>query len=333
MGLIPPPASVFNEWSPEAQQSYNSEIDVFAQDRDAHLAEAREAGNKAAEANQKAAEQQFVMDADKATRAPDSAKYDGTQFRRDVYLGQASYYESVERKEQAKADAAQAKIDERAITPMNSTPVNQPEIKSQYEKELQLQLAADTKKILELRQREAELQAAIDDAYIPFITMRDEKAELEQVRAEILKVAATIAFNKKCELATQGPKEPPAPVMASPAGSPLVQKYVGMGARLQCSFGAALTLSVQRPTTMIETSPMANIMDFKPFVNIIPTGTCSAPTNPAVIAAMGSPVPCTPLIPAPWAPGKPDVLVEKFPALLSTDKCFCAYAGLIQIMP
>jgi hypothetical protein len=127
---------------------------------------------------------------------------------------------------------------------------------------------------------------------------------------------------------------PPPPPPPKPAPSvPIVQRFVTAGARLQCSFGAACTLNVNRPMTLLENAPMANIMDFAPFTCIVPTGTCSAPSNPAVVAAMGSPVPCTPLIVAPWAVGKPDVLVENFPALLSTDKCFCAYGGVISIMP
>ena len=130
------------------------------------------------------------------------------------------------------------------------------------------------------------------------------------------------------------PPPPPTPPTPTPAPStPIVQRFVTAGARLQCSFGAPCTLNVNRPMTLMENAPMANIMDSVPFVNVIPTGTCSAPTNPAVIAAMGSPVPCTPMVLAPWAPGKPDVLVENFPALLSTDKCFCAFGGVISIMP
>ena len=335
MGFLPPPASVFKGWSEESQTSYLGDLTA---ERDSHLklADSYAADAKSHDTTARGMEM-FKED----------APYKGRESLQDGTFGARIGADVVRVSEEKKRDEALAnqekelqqaqaindQINELSDPSKKMSSIDDANEKKKYLNELNAQLQIDKDKILELRKREAELQAAIDDAYFPSITMRDEKAELEQVRAEILKVAATIAFNKKCELATKGPKTPPAPVMASSAGSPLVQKYVGMGARLQCSFGAALTLSVQRPTTMIETSPMANIMDFKPFVNIIPTGTCSAPTNPAVIAAMGSPVPCTPLIPAPWAPGKPDVLVEKFPALLSTDKCFCAYAGIIQIMP
>ena len=332
--MLPPPAAVFNEWSPKDQQSYNAELDVFTKDRDAHLKEARKASSRADSAKMAQERDENVLNSNTYWQHnPEDSKADGKKWKRNYHAGQVSYYEGIEEEEQAKADAAQAKINERAITPIDNTPVNQPEIKAQYEKDLQQQLDADTKKILELRQREAELQTAIDEAYFPLITMRDEKKELEQVEAEILKVAGEIAFNTKCKVATQGPPPPPNPPQVSAPSAPIAQHFVGMGARLQCSFGAPLMLAVQRPMTLMENAPMANIMDFKPFVNIIPMGPCSAPTNPAVLAAMGSPVPCTPLVPAPWTPGKPDVLVENFPALLSTDTCLCSYAGVITINP
>ena len=158
--------------------------------------------------------------------------------------------------------------------------------------------------------------------------------KLERFYALEAKMGAAIQKTKGVQVEAPPEPPPPPPPPPQPAPSvPIVQRFVTAGAKLQCSFGAACTLNVNRPMTLLENAPMANIMDFAPFTCIVPTGTCSAPTNPAVIAAMGSPVPCTPLIVAPWAVGKPDVLVENFPALLSTDKCFCAYGGVISIMP
>jgi hypothetical protein len=105
-----------------------------------------------------------------------------------------------------------------------------------------------------------------------------------------------------------------------------------MGAMLQCSFGAAPSTLVVLPKNRVLTqTPDANIMDNIPFVNIVPFGTCSSPSNPAVIAALGSPVPCVPVIPAPWMPGAPTVLIGNIPALDNTCKLMCAWAGVIQI--
>ena len=114
---------------------------------------------------------------------------------------------------------------------------------------------------------------------------------------------------------------------------------VCMGATLQCSFGAApSTLAVLPVNKVLTQTPDANIMDNKPLVNIMPFGMCSSATNPAVIAATAAalgvltPMPCIPVIPAPWAPGSPTVLIANQPALNNTSKLMCAYAGVIQIV-
>ena len=112
-----------------------------------------------------------------------------------------------------------------------------------------------------------------------------------------------------------------------------------MGATLQCSFGAAPSSLVVLPANRVQTvTPDANIMDNKPLVNIMPFGMCSSLANPAVAsataAALGvlTPMPCVPVIPAPWAPGSPTVLIANMPALNNTSKLMCAYAGVIQIV-
>lgn len=83
---------------------------------------------------------------------------------------------------------------------------------------------------------------------------------------------------------------------------------------------------------------VATIMDYVPFVNIMPFGMCSSILNPTVAAATAAalgvltPMPCTPVIPAPWAPGSPTLIVGSAPALNQTSKVMCAYAGVIQIL-
>ena len=116
-------------------------------------------------------------------------------------------------------------------------------------------------------------------------------------------------------------------------------KQVVMGAMMQCSFGAAPSSLIVLPVNrvMAENKPAANIMDFKPVVNIPPFGMCNAPTNPAVIAATSAalgvptPAPCVPVIPAPWSPGSPTVMIGNQPALNNTSKCMCTWAGIISI--
>ena len=108
-------------------------------------------------------------------------------------------------------------------------------------------------------------------------------------------------------------------------------KYVCMGAMLKCSFGMApSTLMVTIPLRpMIQNKPKATIMDFVPMVNVMPFGMCQSMSNPTVAsataAAMGvlTPMPCIPVIVAPWAPGGKELVTNR-PALLDNCKLMCA---------
>jgi Domain of unknown function (DUF4280) len=113
---------------------------------------------------------------------------------------------------------------------------------------------------------------------------------------------------------------------------------VCMGAMMQCSFGVAPSSLIVLPQNNVLTgTPAATIMDNVPIANIPPFGMCSSPSNPQVIAetaaALGvlTPMPCVPVIPAPWAPGSPTVLIGGMPALNADSKLMCAWAGVIQI--
>lgn len=115
---------------------------------------------------------------------------------------------------------------------------------------------------------------------------------------------------------------------------------VCMGAMMQCSFGIAPSSLMVLPKNRVLAGgpPAANIMDNIPFVNILPFGMCSSIANPTVAsatsAALGvlTPMPCVPVIPAPWAPGNPTVLIANMPALNNSSKCMCTWAGVISIV-
>lgn len=115
---------------------------------------------------------------------------------------------------------------------------------------------------------------------------------------------------------------------------------VTSGAQLMCSFGMAPSVLNVLPTGKVlgSNAPAACIMDNQPMVNIMPFGMCSSMANPQVAAAtsaaMGvlTPMPCMPVIAAPWAPGSPTVLIGGKPALNNTCKCMCNWAGVIQIV-
>jgi hypothetical protein len=115
-----------------------------------------------------------------------------------------------------------------------------------------------------------------------------------------------------------------------------------MGAMLQCSFGLAPSTLNVLPTkrVMIEGRPAAVITDIAMGMNIPPFGMCSSLANPIVAAATAAalgvltPMPCIPMIVAPWAPGAVRTTVGGMPALVSGSICTCAYGGVVQmIMP
>ena len=108
-------------------------------------------------------------------------------------------------------------------------------------------------------------------------------------------------------------------------------QLVVMGAQAKCSFGT-LPASLTLVPNMVNGTNMtvATIQDFS--VTNLPTfGMCSAPTNPAVVAASGSPVPCVPVIVAPWSPGSAKTKVKNKPALTADSKCMCSYLGVVEI--
>lgn len=110
------------------------------------------------------------------------------------------------------------------------------------------------------------------------------------------------------------------------------------GAMLQCSFGTAPSMMMVPPVNRtLSAMPVANIMDNKPFVNIMPFGMCTSMANPTVSAAtsaaMGvlTPMPCVPMTTAPWIPGSPTVLIGPMPAVSNACKLMCNWGGIIQV--
>lgn len=116
--------------------------------------------------------------------------------------------------------------------------------------------------------------------------------------------------------------------------------HVVNSAMLKCSMGMAPGTLVVLPKNMmmVGNQPAATIMDHIPMVNILPFGMCRSPANPTVAAAtaaaMGvlTPMPCIPNTPAPWMPGSPSMILGNMPALTSTCKCMCAWAGVIEVV-
>ena len=115
-------------------------------------------------------------------------------------------------------------------------------------------------------------------------------------------------------------------------------KFVTAGALLQCSFGMAhssfMVVDPMRPK--VQNKPAGNIMDNKPMANIMPFGMCQSMANPTVASATAAaagvltPMPCIPVIAAPWTPGGKEMICN-MPALLDNCKCLCNWGGYISV--
>lgn len=109
------------------------------------------------------------------------------------------------------------------------------------------------------------------------------------------------------------------------------------GAMMTCGCGLAPSALVVIRPRVLSGRPAANIMDRVPMLNVISFGMCTSLANPAVAAATAAafgvlvPMPCIPVTPAPWMPGKPKVLVAGMPALTSNSKLMCVWGGVISI--
>jgi hypothetical protein len=104
---------------------------------------------------------------------------------------------------------------------------------------------------------------------------------------------------------------------------------VSTGAEVECTFGAAPAVFSALSENVAATTPAGVITDVEP-ESIESFGMCSAPTNPEVIAAQGSPVPCVPVL-TPWTPGAAGVTINGVAALDNASECMCTWAGVITV--
>lgn len=110
------------------------------------------------------------------------------------------------------------------------------------------------------------------------------------------------------------------------------------GAATMCSFGLApstlMVLPAGRP--LVEGRPAATMTDISPMVNVLPFGMCQSPANPTVAAATAAalgvltPMPCVPVVAAPWAPPAAQTLVGGVPGITNASRAMCAYGGSIS---
>ena len=108
------------------------------------------------------------------------------------------------------------------------------------------------------------------------------------------------------------------------------------GAMMTCTFGAAPSTFNATPRPVLTSNmPAGIITDNIPIMNVPPFGMCTSLSNPQVAAATAAalgvltPMPCVPVLPAPWSPGAPTVEITFIKALDNTSKLNCAWGGSI----
>jgi hypothetical protein len=113
-----------------------------------------------------------------------------------------------------------------------------------------------------------------------------------------------------------------------------MSKQVCTGATLQCSFGTSPSSFTASGSQVSTTTAAGVVSDIGPS-NIAPFGLCTSVSNPqvasATAAAMGvlTPMPCLPVISAPWAPGSIRVKIGSVAALDSSSQCMCTWGGVV----
>lgn len=116
-------------------------------------------------------------------------------------------------------------------------------------------------------------------------------------------------------------------------------RLVLAGAKLRCDRGSGTScLVVDRGgASSSDGHLLATVMDFVGVRSIPSFGTCLSLTNPTVASASAAaqgvltPMPCVPLVVAPWTPGSAIITVDGMRALTDGSECACQWAGRIKV--
>ncbi|WP_210207925.1 DUF4280 domain-containing protein [Bosea caraganae] len=119
-----------------------------------------------------------------------------------------------------------------------------------------------------------------------------------------------------------------------------MSQFLTTATLLECSMGAMPTPFVadQLPAVPTEAGlPAATIVQIVPGKNIMPFGMCKSLANPTVASATAAaqgaltPMPCTPTIPAPWAPSSVCSSHMGVPLATAQSICACAFGGMVKV--
>ena len=344
MGKVKPPADIYYEWSPEAQNGYQDSLDGMAAQRDEHLAARGKELAKAESADRWAENHDEVAVMERPKTSEDykdgcGGAMIGNMVMANSERNRAEKHRENARAEKKKADEIDAEINRLTIEEGGQCTEDPAKLKADFKQEAEENIAADRDKFNELAEKKKVLQQELDNTW--FFGKDDLRKQIDDLQKQMDALYENVIFNEQ-NLDNTFPPPPPAPAPPSPPAIPPVQTFVKTGAKLSCPLaipcGASLVVDPSR-LTFVDGAQMANIMDFKPLANIPSMGQCTTMSNPAVASATAAklgvftPAPCVPAIPAPWKPGASMVLVENFPALLSTDTLQCMWGGVITILP
>jgi hypothetical protein len=111
---------------------------------------------------------------------------------------------------------------------------------------------------------------------------------------------------------------------------------------LKCSFGTApvpfQSLTLPGKPLFMQAFDGASMLDTAPVVNIPTFAMCSSLAKPQVIAATAAaqgvltPMPCVPVIPAPWVPSSPIASWNGVRLATVQSKCLCTWGGEISVV-
>lgn len=117
-------------------------------------------------------------------------------------------------------------------------------------------------------------------------------------------------------------------------------KLLCTGTMLTCTFGVAPSVFTAQGLPGVPkifgSMPAATITEFTP-ANIPPFGMCNSMANPTVAAATAAafgvltPMPCVPMVVAPWAPPSTLMSANNIPLATEQSKAVCAYGGMIAV--
>ena len=117
-------------------------------------------------------------------------------------------------------------------------------------------------------------------------------------------------------------------------------KPLTTGTMLKCSMGLAPSVFVADPLPgapmVMGAMPVATTTQLTP-ANIPPFGMCKSQANPAVASATAAaqgvltPMPCTPVVAAPWVPPSTIAKINGLPVATVSSKCMCSFGGEISV--